>query len=136
VSTRTYPLFANHPSPFPTDGRYRGICSHVVDGDTYDVLIDLGFGAADYQTLRLHAIDTPEIFHPKSAAELALGQKARDICIALLQDRPVLLRTYRDDQTFGRYVADVWSWNSYTKLWEDLAARMTREKLLKSDVMP
>src|SRR5882672_5318397 len=110
MSTRLYPLFANHPSPFPTDGRYRAICSHVVDGDTFDALLDCGFGLATYETIRLHAFDAPEIFHPKSVAERDLGLKAFARCRELLEGKPILLRTFKDDQTFGRYVADVWFW--------------------------
>jgi hypothetical protein len=38
--------FTEHPSAFgdaQSQGLYRGHCRYVVNGDTYDVLIDLGF---------------------------------------------------------------------------------------------
>lgn len=133
MSTRLYPLFANHPSPFPTDGRYRAICSHVVDGDTFDTLVDLAFGVSSYETLRLHDFDAPEIFHPKSPAERDLGNKAFARCRELLENRAVLLRTFKDDQTFGRYVADVWFWTGTE--WKDLAQTLRAEKLSKADVV-
>lgn len=39
---------------------YTGVVYNVVDGDTIDVLIDLGFKVSIKQRLRLNGIDTPE----------------------------------------------------------------------------
>ena len=49
----------------------------VVDGDTIDVHIDLGFGVWLYkQRVRLHGIDTPES-RTRNKAEKALGLLAK-----------------------------------------------------------
>lgn len=49
----------------------------VVDGDTMDFEIDLGFRQKTEQRFRLRDIDTPEIYRPHNEAELnhALGAK-------------------------------------------------------------
>jgi endonuclease YncB( thermonuclease family) len=88
-------------------GMLRGVCKYITDGDTYDVYISLGLDQYAYTTIRLHDFDTAEIFHPSNAAERAHGMAAKARVTELILNKPVLLRTYRDAETFGRYVADV-----------------------------
>lgn len=102
--------FENHPAPYEmarSMGCFRAVCKNVTDGDTYDAFIDLGMGKYAYDTIRLHDLDTPEIFHPSNAAERAHGLEAKARVTDLILDKPILLKTYRDAETFGRYVADV-----------------------------
>ena len=40
---------------------YRGEVKSVIDADTIDVLVDLGFGVHTMQRLRLYGIDAPEM---------------------------------------------------------------------------
>ena len=50
----------------------------VVDGDTIDIHLDLGFGVwLRKQRVRLHGIDTPES-RTRDLAEKALGLKAKE----------------------------------------------------------
>ena len=42
--------------------RYRARLGRVVDGDTIDVLIELGFYVTLRERVRLEGIDTPEIY--------------------------------------------------------------------------
>lgn len=102
--------FELHPIPHVQAvqmGMLRAVCKYVTDGDTYDVYISLGLDQYAYTTIRLHDLDTAEIFHPSSAAERAHGMAAKDRATELLLNKPLLLRTYKDAETFGRYVADV-----------------------------
>jgi micrococcal nuclease len=94
--------FADHP--VPVRGLYRAVCKHVVDGDTFDFLIDLGFNQYAYATVRLNGVNTPEIF---SGTEREWGKKVKTYVEGLLLNRQVELRTKPDAITFGRYVADV-----------------------------
>jgi endonuclease YncB( thermonuclease family) len=64
------------PSPFP-GGEFRAVCRHVVDGDTFDALVDLGFNQYGYATIRLRGVDTPET-RTSDAAEKQRGFAARD----------------------------------------------------------
>jgi micrococcal nuclease len=62
----------NNPEAFI----YNCTLDRVVDGDTIDVHIDLGFGVwLKNQRVRLHGIDTPES-RTRDLAEKALGKKA------------------------------------------------------------
>ena len=38
---------------------YKAILNRIIDGDTIDVMIDLGFGIQIKQRVRLHGINTP-----------------------------------------------------------------------------
>lgn len=103
--------FEFHPASFAYArqiGCNRAFCHYVADGDTFDVFVDLGFNQYGYLTIRLHDFDTAEIFHPSSKAELAHGMAAKARVTELLLEKPCLIRSYKDAETFGRYVADVY----------------------------
>ena len=62
---------------------YRCEVVHIVDGDTIDVDIDLGFGVwMRKERIRLYGIDTPES-RTRNLQEKALGLKAKDRLIEL-----------------------------------------------------
>lgn len=103
--------FEKHPVPYEyarEKGFFRAWCHNVTDGDTFDFSVDLGMSKYAYEIVRLHAFDTAEIFHPGSPAERAHGIEARTRAAALILEKPCLLKTFRDQETFGRYVADVY----------------------------
>lgn len=54
---------------------YSGIVTRVIDGDTVEVSLNLGFGIRSSRTLRLMGINCPEKFGP--AKEAGLKAKAR-----------------------------------------------------------
>src|SRR3989338_10962554 len=79
---------------------YRAYVRHVVDGDTFYALIDLGFGFTTTQKLRLRGLDAPEI-------ETAEGREAKEFLATLLaRPFPILIRTVKSDK-YDRYLADV-----------------------------
>lgn len=112
--------FDQHPEGFP-GGVFRAVCRHVVDGDTFDVLADLGFNQYAYATIRLRGLDTPET-RTRDAAEKLRGFAARDRTRALIEGKPILLRSQPDPSTFGRYVAEVRFHRDGA--WHDLAAEL------------
>jgi endonuclease YncB( thermonuclease family) len=103
-------MLARHPVSFAdarADGWTRGVCFYVVDGDTADFLLDLGWYQYAYVSLRLAGIDAPEL-RGGTAAERSLGAKARRRLATLLERRPVLVASQKEASTFGRFVADVY----------------------------
>lgn len=77
-----------------------------IDGDTVDVLIDLGFSVSIKQRVRVRWLNTPEIRgHEKAAGVLALCH-ACDLAPPRSQ---VTLRSHKDigGDKFGRYLADI-----------------------------
>jgi micrococcal nuclease len=76
---------------------------HVVDGDTIDVIIDLGFHIAMEERLRLLRVNTPEKFGPTKEAGLA----AKDYVESKLMDKDIVIHTEKAD-SFKRWLAEVW----------------------------
>lgn len=76
----------------------------VVDGDTIDVDIDLGFNVSFYQRVRLAGIDTPESrTTDKYEKELGLEVKKK-LAEYLANAKDIVIRTQKPDSTekYGR----------------------------------
>lgn len=76
----------------------------VVDGDTIDVDIDLGFNVSFYQRVRLAGIDTPES-RTTNKQEKELGLEVKKKLGELLANaKDVVIRTEKPDSTekYGR----------------------------------
>ncbi|RJS82847.1 hypothetical protein CW713_04690 [Methanophagales archaeon] len=59
--------------------RYRAELDRVVDGDTLDVVIDLGFYIRIKERIRLEGVDTPEIYGvPQDSEEYRRGLEAKE----------------------------------------------------------
>jgi micrococcal nuclease len=83
---------------------------NVVDGDTIDVIIDLGFDILFASRVRLAGIDTPES-RTTDKAEKALGLEAKEYLKKYLKDaKPVVIRTEKMDSSekYGRILGWVY----------------------------
>lgn len=73
----------------------------VVDGDTVDVLIDLGFGLMKKERVRVAGVDTPEK-RTKDAREKSLGLDASQFTFEWFsQDGEVIVKTSKEGK-YGR----------------------------------
>lgn len=73
----------------------------VVDGDTVDIEIDLGFSLTKKERVRLAGIDTPES-RTRDLAEKELGLRAKDYLKSMLKNAENLkVRTAKDGK-YGR----------------------------------
>ncbi len=81
----------------------------VVDGDTVDVDIDLGFGVwMRDQRIRLYGIDTPES-RTSDDQEKAYGLAAKDFVVKWTNAGDLTLKTFKDDRgKFGRILGEIW----------------------------
>ena len=89
---------------------YRCKVVHIVDGDTVDVDIDLGFGVwMDKERVRLYGIDTPES-RTRDLEEKKYGLAAKQFLTNMLDDdNGILLRTHKDKTgKFGRILVELW----------------------------
>ena len=78
----------------------------VVDGDTVDVLIDLGFSVYHKERVRLSGIDTPEM-NSKNLTEKEIAKKAKAFLTVWLKDQKNLtIKTYKDDK-YGRLLGEI-----------------------------
>jgi micrococcal nuclease len=86
----------------------------VVDGDTIDVDIDLGFNISYTQRVRLAGIDTPES-RTKDKEEKVLGLEVKELLKKTLKDaKNIVIRTEKPDSTekYGRILG----WGVYRRL--------------------
>jgi micrococcal nuclease len=84
--------------------------TNVVDGDTIDVIIDLGFDILFSSRVRLAGIDTPES-RTKDLAEKALGLEAKEYLKKSLKDaKSVIIKTEKMDSSekYGRILGWVY----------------------------
>lgn len=87
---------------------YRAKLIKVVDGDTVDLDVDLGFDVhVNPMRFRLTGINAPEK-NSKVVAERMAAAAATVALEALLKDGPLLVKTLKDSQEkYGRYLATV-----------------------------
>ena len=79
----------------------------VVDGDTIDIEIDLGFDLTKKERVRLGGIDTPEK-RTKNLEEKAMGLEATEYLTALLEGAVKLIVTTEKDGKFGRMIGTLY----------------------------
>ena len=87
---------------------------HIVDGDTVDVDIDLGFGIWMHkERIRLYGIDTPES-RTRDLEEKKYGLAAKKFLTGMLDDAQIILKTYKDAEgKFGRILGELWRTTNY-----------------------
>jgi micrococcal nuclease len=87
--------------------KYYGLVTNVIDGDTLDVSIDVGFNLRANVRVRLLGVYAPEI-HKRLTAEVGKLAKARLLeMFSTVALREVVVQTVKSDD-FGRYLATVW----------------------------
>lgn len=81
---------------------YQGVVTHIVDGDTVDVDIDLGFKIHKLTRIRLAGIDAPEL----RGKEKVAGHVASTFLMSLIPTgTAVRLVTEKEQGKYGRYIA-------------------------------
>ena len=88
---------------------YYAKLKRVVDGDTVDVNIDLGFDIWHEARVRMMGIDTPEK-RTKNKAEKVLGLASTARLKELLKGKKIKIVTSKEGKgKFGRVLADVYA---------------------------
>ena len=94
---------------------YRCKLVKIIDGDTVDVDIDLGFGVwLRKQRIRLYGIDTPES-RTRDLEEKKYGLAAKNFLVHHCCDTDgdymdITLKTYKDGKgKFGRILGELWN---------------------------
>ena len=109
---------------------YRCVITRVVDGDTVDVDIDLGFGVwLRDERVRLAGIDTPEK-RTRDEYEKVFGNYATSYVETLLPvgTRATLLSKDFKGK-FGRILGDFEVYNSQTDSWGSLVEMMINDRV-------
>ena len=100
---------------------YNATIRRVVDGDTVDVTLDLGFDILYNSRLRLHGIDTPES-RTRDLIEKKYGLAAKAFVEAYLPVGSIRILTTSKDKTgkYGRILGKFKAYDDYTDAWVNL----------------
>jgi micrococcal nuclease len=82
------------------DYLYNAILVRIIDGDTIECDIDLGFQITQRMPVRLAHINAPEHNTPEG--------KLATLYIAGLLTHDLVLKTYKPHDKYGRYLAEVY----------------------------
>ena len=88
--------------------RYKGKVVRVVDGDTVDAVVDVGFGITVSQRFRIVDFDAPESWRPSCEEEKIHGLKAKERAQDLLLGKELIFKTSKTPGIYGRYGATIW----------------------------
>ena len=97
---------------------YRCKLLKVIDGDTVDVDIDLGFGVwLKKQRIRLYGVDTPES-RTRDLEEKKYGLAAKEYVKKFLDDKWLILKTetYDAEGKFGRILGSLYRTTNYSDM--------------------
>jgi micrococcal nuclease len=87
---------------------YKATVDEIIDGDTVDVTVDLGFSTYKSARLRLNKIDTPET-RTRRDKEKKAGKLVEEFLKKLLKGESLTIKTSKDLKgSFGRYLADLY----------------------------
>lgn len=87
---------------------YNAVVTRVIDGDTLDVEIDLGFKVYHRTRIRLYGIDTPET-RTRDLEEKQKGFKAKERLIELLERTQYQITLVSNEWgKFGRALATIY----------------------------
>jgi micrococcal nuclease len=86
--------------------QYNAVIDKVIDGDTFDATIDLGFSTLKKERLRLKGVDTPEL-RTSNKREKNAAILVTEFVKHLLKDRTLVIETNKKGG-FGRYIADIY----------------------------
>jgi micrococcal nuclease len=86
---------------------YKAILNRIVDGDTIDVDIDLGFDVKIKQRVRLYGINTPEV-RTKDLKEKQKGIEATEYLRKILPKEFIIQTILNKRGKYGRVLGIIW----------------------------
>lgn len=105
---------------------YKAKLERVVDGDTIDVVIDLGFKVTTHQRIRLQGINTPETYNVKKGSEeYKKGMVAKQFVVARFTENnnEAIIDTEKDTGKYGRYIGTIKLADNTTSLNDELVEK-------------
>lgn len=86
---------------------YKAKIKKVVDGDTVDAEVDLGFNMTASLRFRIKNVDTPEIWRPRNDAEYQHGMAAKLFVESLLPVGSIVNLVSYKEGAYNRWEADI-----------------------------
>ena len=94
---------------------YAARAVHIVDGDTCDLMLDLGCDVHLKIRVRLYGLNAAEIHGvAKDSEEYQRGMKAKNFLEQMITNRDLIIKTHKDRKgKYGRYLAEIWLREDY-----------------------
>ena len=86
---------------------YLATVNRVIDGDTIEVSVDLGFSLVWTTPVRLYGINAAET-NSGVAAERSAAMAAKNFLTSSVMGKEVRVKTVKPKDKYGRYLAEVW----------------------------
>jgi len=105
---------------------YKAKLDRIVDGDTIDLIIDMGFKITTKQRIRLADINTPETYGQKhDTEEYKAGMRAKNFVVKRLEENQnlVTINTSKLTGKYGRYIGVIWLADNKTSLNDELVEK-------------
>jgi micrococcal nuclease len=96
---------------YPVQNSFRARCEKVIDGDTVELYVDLGFHAFRRDRFRILRINAPEM----KGTTLQAAKAAKEHLAAMLVKEgewPLKIITKKDTDSFGRWLAEIFTYQS------------------------
>lgn len=112
--------------------RYRSRVFHIVDGDTMDLIVDLGMYTTREIRIRLFGVDTPEVRGPEREEGLLATKFVVDWIERAQEDPdegwPLVIDTHMDSKgKYGRWLATIYDKSGYSLADALLAAGLAQK---------
>jgi len=102
---------------------YRGKLARVIDGDTLELDLDVGFNITIRATVRLELINAPEL-------NTAAGKRAKNYIARKLKGTHLVIET-KDPGKYGRYIAKIF----YHRTRKDYREILQHGSLINDDMI-
>lgn len=105
---------------------YKATVKRIVDGDTMDLIVDVGFKITTNQRIRLARINTPETYNVKrDSEEYKKGMEAKVFVEQRIaaNNNEVIVETEKDTGKYGRYIGTIWLADNKTSLNDELVSK-------------
>ena len=106
--------------------KYKATVERVVDGDTIDMTIDLGFKITTHQRIRLAKINTPETYNvKKDSEEYKKGMASKEFVVKRIEanNNEVIIETDKLVGKYGRYIGTIYLADSDITLNDELVQK-------------
>ena len=89
---------------------YNATVLRVIDGDTVVIRVDVGFRMFAEMSMRLAFINAPEI-------NTEAGKRAKSVLEQFLINLPVVVKTYKPIDKYGRYLGTIYTGDTNVNQW-------------------
>lgn len=86
--------------------KYKALVTRVVDGDTFDATVDLGYRLSASIRFRVKDYDSPETYRPSSPEEYPMGKLAKQAAELLPLGEEVIIQSVKE-AVYNRWEAVV-----------------------------